>query len=258
MPNFAANLTMLFTEHEPRDRFAAAAAAGFTAVEMQSPQDIGSPAEVATLVSDAGLRMVQLNIRPGDLGSGEPMLTANPHEVDAFAREIATAAEYAGPLGVDVVTVHGGDRVDGTGFAQQIQTLTANLHAAADVMAPHDVTVVLEVLNSHDRPSALLATQADAAKVLAGVDRPNVGLQFDIYHAARMGDDPVETLQQHAAIVRHIQFADTPGRHEPGAGTLGFDEIFAAIDHLGYDGWVSAEYRPSAATTASLAWLAAG
>lgn len=255
MPNFAANLTMLFTEHEPGERFAAAAAAGFSAVEMQSPQDIGPPAQVAELVADAGVRMVQLNIRPGDLGSGEPMLTAHPSQVEAFAREIEIAAEYAAALGVDVVTVHGGDRVEGAGFAQQVQTLTANLHVAADAMAPLDVAVVLEVLNSHDRPQVLLATQADAAKVLAGVDRPNVGLQFDVYHAARMADDPVEALRRHASVLGHIQFADTPGRHEPGTGTLDFPAIFAAIDELGYDGWVSAEYRPSGATVDSLAWL---
>lgn len=255
MPNFAANLTMLFTEHEPHERFGAAAAAGFTAVEMQSPQDIGSPAEVATLVADAGVRMVQLNVWPGDLGSGEPMLTAHPHQVEAFARQIEIAAEYAATLGVDVVTVHGGDRVEGAGFAQQVQTLTANLHAAADAMAPHDVTVVLEVLNSDDRPQALLATQDDAAKVLAGVDRANVGLQFDVYHAARMGDDPVDALHRHASILGHIQFADTPDRHEPGTGTLDFAAIFSAIDELGYSGWVSAEYRPSGPTVDSLAWL---
>jgi len=255
MPNFAANLTMLFAEHEPPARFAAAAAAGFTAVEMQAPQQIGSPAEVAQLVRDSGVRMVQLNVWPGDLGSGAPMLTADPARVDAFADEIATAATYAVALDVDVVTVHGGDRIEGFGFAQQIQTLTANLHAAADAMAPHDVTVVLEVLNRHDRSQVLLATQDDAAKVLAGVDRPNVGLQLDVFHTARMGDDPIEMLQRHASIVRHIQFADVPGRNEPGTGTLDFGAIFAAIDASAYDGWVSAEYRPSGSTVESLAWL---
>ena len=63
-------------------------------------------------------------------------------------------------------------------------------------------------------------------------------------------------LAELAPRIRHIQFADAPGRGEPGTGRLDFAAIFERIDAIGYRGRVSAEYRPTRPTGATLSWLA--
>ena len=55
--------------------------------------------------------------------------------------------------------------------------------------------------------------------------------------------------------IGHVQFADNPGRHEPGTGEINIANIFKALDDIGYDGWVGAEYVPSGRTEDSLAWF---
>ncbi len=71
-----------------------------------------------------------------------------------------------------------------------------------------------------------------------------------------MEGDLVPTLAELLPHVGHIQFADTPGRHEPGTGEINFPFVFEALDEMGYDGWVGAEYAPSRRTEETLGWLA--
>ncbi len=112
--------------------------------------------------------------------------------------------------------------------------------------------LVLEPINTHDVPGFFVPRQALAAAILAEVDEPNAGLQCDLYHTAMMDDDPAAILEAHREVIRHIQFADAPGRHEPGTGRLDFARLFPLIDALGYAGWVSAEYKPSRRTEDTL------
>ena len=114
---------------------------------------------------------------------------------------------------------------------------------------------MIEPLNSVDAPGFLLPRSPDVASVIADLAEPNVGLQCDIYHTAMMKDDPAAILQLLRPVIRHIQFADAPGRGEPGTGRIDFPPLFALLDRLGYDGWVSAEYKPSRRTEETLGWL---
>ena len=60
MPRFAANLGHLFTERPLMERFGAAAAAGFTAVELQFPYDI-APSAVKAELEKHGLTQLGVN-----------------------------------------------------------------------------------------------------------------------------------------------------------------------------------------------------
>ena len=80
-------------------------------------------------------------------------------------------------------------------------------------------------------------------------------MQFDVFHMTRMGEDVEAALREHIDVIAHVQIADHPGRGEPGSGSIDFDALFALLDELGYDGWVSAEYRPTGRTEDSLEWL---
>jgi len=252
MPRFAANLGYLFPEHDFLDRFAAAREAGFRAVEFAAPYP-HAPREIAARLRDNGLECILFNLPmgpPGAFGIG-----CRPERVAEFDEGVERALEYAAALGTRRINCISGTATDSDDRVLCERTLVANLRHAAERLALAGIELVIEPINSHDVPGFFVPTVARAAQVIEEVGAPNFGLQCDLYHTAMMGDDPSSILSAHRGIIRHIQFADVPGRHEPGTGTLDFAQLFAKIDRLGYEGWVSAEYRPSKATRETLHWF---
>jgi hydroxypyruvate isomerase len=251
MPRIAANISMLFRECAMLDRFEAARAAGFDGVEMQFPY--AEPADaLARAAKTAGMPVVLINApvsREFPLGvAGRPEMRAS------FRSQLAQIAEYAEALNVRFVHVTAGQITSIDDRERCRCTYVENLLLAAEALAPRGISVLVEPLNVHDVPNYLVGTLADA-KVIIDRCRGRVGLQFDLYHVARMGLDPVAELKSSLPLVRHIQFADAPGRHEPGTGHVAFGAALAVLDAGGYEGWLSAEYIPLAPTVAGLSWL---
>jgi hydroxypyruvate isomerase len=254
MPRFAANLGFLFPEHDFLDRFAAAREAGFAAVEFAAPYP--HPArEIATRLRDNGLECILFNLpmgAPGTFGLG-----CRPERVAEFNEGVERALEYAAELGTRRINCISGTVADGEDRTLCEGTLVANLRHAAERLCAAGIELVIEPINSRDVPGFFVPTVARAAQVIGAVGAPGLGLQCDLYHTAMMGDEPSSILSTHRGIIRHIQFADVPGRHEPGTGMLDFAHLFGTIDRIGYAGWVSAEYRPSRATRQTLHWFPA-
>ena len=115
--------------------------------------------------------------------------------------------------------------------------------------------MLVEPLNDRDNPAYFLTGSAQAADLILEVGAPNLFLQYDVYHMQRMEGDLATTLRARLPLIRHIQVADVPGRHQPGTGEIRFPYLFGLLDELGYDGWIGCEYVPTGATAASLAWL---
>lgn len=250
---FGANISMMFTEVPLLDRFARARAAGFEAVEMQFPYDEADADALADAARDAGVAVALVNVPV--IVPDEPMLSSAPGQEARFRDAAATAKRYVAALGCEKVNVLPGDRIKSAAREAQIAVYRANLAHAADEMAEVGARVVCEPINTVDRPSMLIARADEMAEVLEGLGRDDVGIQFDIYHVAMMGERPAETFARHERRVGHVQFADAPGRHQPGTGAVDFAEIFAAIDASAYDGWLNAEYAPDGVTEDGLAWL---
>lgn len=255
MPRFAANLGFLFAELPFERRFGAAAAAGFAAVEFAQPYD-REPREIAELLEANALAMVLFNLPMGDKAAGDFGIACLPGREDEFREGVASAIAYARALGNERVNCIAGKAPAGADPALVRATLLANLRHAAVEFARAGLTLLVEPINSLDVPGFCLARQAEGAALLAELAAENAGLQYDIYHAAMMGDDPVEGLARFAPVIRHVQFADAPGRHEPGTGRVDIAGCFRCLDAMGYAGWVAAEYRPKGPTAESLAWLA--
>lgn len=255
MPRFAANLGFLFPEHDFLDRFAAAREAGFQAVEFASPYQ-HAPQELASRLHDNGLQSILFNLPMGQPGKTPAFgVACRPERVAEFRDGVERALEYAGLLGTRRINCISGTTVEGEDRALCERTLLDNLRHAAGRLGAAGIEMAIEPINSHDVPGFFVPTAARAAHVIEQVGAASLGLQGDLYHTAMMGDDPSAILAAHRGIIRHIQFADVPGRHEPGTGKLDFAQLFATIDRLGYDGWVSAEYRPSKATRETLHWF---
>jgi hydroxypyruvate isomerase len=255
MPRFAANLGFLFPEVPLAERFGAAAAAGFAAVEFAQPWELEAR-EIAELLEANGLEMILFNLPMGDKSAGDFGIACLPGREDEFREGVARAIAYAGVLGNERVNCIAGKAPAGADAAALRATLLANLRYAAREMGRAGLTLVLEPINTVDVPGFVVARPAEAAALLADAGEPNTGLQYDIYHAAMMGEDPVEGLARFAPVIRHVQFADAPGRHEPGTGRVDIAACFARLDALGYAGWTAAEYRPTKATVETLGWLA--
>lgn len=256
MLRFAANLGFLFPEHPFLDRFAAARDAGFAAVEFAAPY-AHQPGEIAARLRDHGLECVLFNLPYGaDARSPLESVACDPAATAQFRSGVERALEYARALGNRRINCIAGAPPAGVEPRRCEAALVENLRYAAAELAREGITLLLEPINTRDMPGFLVATAASAAALIARAGVPNLALQCDLYHAAMMGEDPSSTLAAHRGIIRHIQFADVPGRGEPGSGTLDFRQHFETVARIAYEGWVAAEYRPTRATHETLHWLA--
>ncbi|WP_017937965.1 hydroxypyruvate isomerase [Zestomonas thermotolerans] len=254
MPRFCANLSMLFTEVDFLERFAAAAQAGFSGVEYLFPYDY--PAEELKARLDAnGLTQVLFNLPAGDWAAGERGIACHPERVEEFRQGVEQAIAYARVLGNTQVNCLAGIRPQGHDCASVRQTFVDNLRYAADRLEAAGITLVMEMINTRDIPGFYLNNTAQALELRAAVGSANLQLQYDIYHMQIMEGDLARTLEDNLAVIRHVQLADNPGRHEPGTGEINYRFLFEHLDRIGYAGWVGCEYKPLTTTEAGLGWL---
>ena len=253
MPRFAANLSMLFTEHNFLDRFAAARAAGFDAVEFLFPYEY-EPDEIARRLDDNGLRLVLHNLPAGDWDRGDRGCACDPRRISEFRAAAQTALRYATALEVPHVHCMAGIVPRGLDLRRAREAYLVNLQYAADLFAPHGIGVLIEPINEFDMPGYFLQGSAQALDIITAAGHANLFLQYDIYHLHRMGEPVAQTLRDCLPSIRHIQIADAPGRHEPGTGEIDYPALFALLDEVGYDGWLGCEYRPRGDTLAGLDW----
>jgi hydroxypyruvate isomerase len=257
MPHFAANLSMMYTEHGFIDRFAAAAADGFDAVEYLFPYAVPA-AELAARLQDNGLAQALFNAPPGDWDAGDRGIACLPDRVDEFRRGfVEQALPYAEVLGCRRVHVMAGLAPAGAPREALQACYEANLAWAAAQAAPHAVAVLIEPINGRDMPGFFLNRQADAHAVVQRVGAANLQVQMDLYHCQIVEGDLAMKLREYVPTQRvgHLQIAGVPERHEPDAGEIHHPYLFDLIDALGYAGFVGCEYRPRAGTSAGLGWL---
>jgi len=188
--------------------------------------------------------------------AGEAGFAALPARVAPFRASVGEALRYAKTLNCRRIHVLSGKWTgDEPDDSRSLDTLVSNLQWAADEAARSGVTLLLEPLNRHDMPRYALPTPELAADVIARVGRPNVGLQFDMYHWQIMGGDLTRRLRAFGPLIRHAQISCVPGRGEPDLGEVNLEFVLRTLASIGYTGWVSGEYRPLGATLDSLRWL---
>ena len=281
MPRFAANLSMMYTEFDFLDRFAAAAADGFDAVEYLFPYAFDA-AVLAEHLRANGLAQALFNAPPGHFEAGERGLACLPDRVQEFRQGfVELALPYAQALGCQRVHVMAGLAPAGAPREALTACYLSNLAWAADQAARQGVTVLIEPINTRDIPGYFLNRQAEAHAVVQQLAAPNLQVQMDLYHcqivegdlamklrqylpgavAGDLADDAANDVAHVTSRVGHIQIAGVPDRHEPDLGELNHPYLLDLIDALGYTGFVGCEYRPRntgpGGTSAGLGWLRA-
>lgn len=254
MPKFAANLTMMFNEVPFLQRFAAAAEAGFTAVEFLFPYEHAAE-DIARALKDNGLQNVLFNMPPGDWAGGERGMASLPGRESEFREGIAKAIGYARILGTPRLHVMagllpaGGDR----GIARA--TYIDNLRHACAEAARHGIMILIEPINTRDIPGYFLNTQAEAHAIREEIGADNLKVQMDFYHVQIVEGDIAMKVRRHLPHIGHIQIAGVPERNEPDTGEINYPYLFKLLDEIGYDGWLGCEYRPAGGTVDGLGWF---
>jgi hydroxypyruvate isomerase len=254
MPRFAANLSMMFNEVPFLDRFKAAADAGFTAVEYLFPYDYPAE-EIRKHLDDAGLQQALFNMPPGEWDAGARGLAALADRRDEFRASVSKAIEYAKVIGTPLLHMMAG--MADANDPQALATYRDSMKFAADKAGEAGVAVVIEPINGRDMPGYFLNDFDRALDFVKEVDRPELRLQFDIYHRQIMHGDVIMGLRAMMPWIAHVQTASVPLRNEPGTGELNDAAIFAELDKLGYAGFVGCEYRPAGRTEDGLGWMKA-
>ena len=254
MPKFSANLSMLYQEHAFLDRFAAAAADGFRAVEYLGPY-VEPKEKVAETLQQHGLTQALFNVPSGDWAAGERGIACLPARAEEFRTGVLQALDYAAALNCDRVNVISGLVPQGVGSDFLEPVLVENLRWAAPRCADAGVRLLIEPINLRDIPNFFLSTTDHAERILDRVGQDNLYIQYDFYHMQVMQGDLVPTYERLRDRIGHVQVADNPGRGEPGTGEINYGFVLSELDRLGYDGWVGCEYKPQATTSAGLDWM---
>jgi hydroxypyruvate isomerase len=251
MPRFSVHLDYLFTDRPLLERIDAAAAAGFKAVECRFPDNV--PADQFKRALERN-HVQALGINTPTGGAGEFGFCAVPGRQDDWKKTFAEALDYVTAVGASAIHCLAG-KVDRAARAKAETVFVENLKYAADLAADKNVKLYIEPINPRDQPGYFLYQVEQAADAIAKVDRPNVWLQYDLYHVQIVGGDLIRRFETHQKIIGHVQCSQVPVRHEPdGDGEINYPFVFSEIDRLGYQGWIGAEYRPRGRTEDGLAW----
>ncbi len=254
MLQFTANLSVLFTELDFLDRFKAAKKCGFKAVEIQFPYSF--PAlEIKQALQENQLNLVLFNINADDLLQGGEGLAAVPEKKEVFNASVQQCKSYATILQPEAINVLPGRCNDSKRSTEYLTTFIDNLTLTLDTFSPLGIKTVFEAINTQDMPKFIIHNGQQMIDIVEQINHPMLFLQYDIYHMQMMNEKIVQFINQYSHKIGHIQFADSPGRGQPGTGSINYQQIFTRISESNYSGWVGAEYIPVGTTEHSLDWM---
>lgn len=252
MPKFAANISTMYKEFQIPDRFAAAAAHGFSAVEFLNPYPFAID-DIRSWLQQANLDLILINTRPGLQGEKAFGLAALPGREQDFRQVFSEAHDYATALGANMIHVLAGVVRD-LDEAEVKNTFQQNINWAAETAAKSGINIMLEPLNQTDVPGYLYTSSAAVADLIDDLALPNIFLQYDFYHMQIMEGNLAANMEKHLDKIGHVQFSSLPGRHEPQFGEVDVHRLFEFLDAVGYAGWVGCEYTAKTTTAEGLTW----
>jgi len=249
-----ANLSMLYTDKPMLQRFDAASSYGFSGVEVQFPYEWSSE-QLKYAADEAQVQIHLINLPAADLLDGGRGLSCHYDLQNEFRRACAKALEYAVVLGAKKVNVLAGNLQPNDKKADCLACYIENITYAAELFMSEGIEVCFEAINNLDMPDYLYSGFSEMLDIYHRVSHPNAGMQYDIYHMARMGEDIPYQLMTYADHIGHIQFADCPGRGAPNSGELPLGEYFQLIENSSYIGAVAAEYKTVGDSDTDYSWL---
>jgi hydroxypyruvate isomerase len=254
MLRFNINLSMTLTDVPFIERFGRAAELGFGAVEFFWPEEDSLDA-VAQALDATGVEVALINMNAGNMATGDRGFLSWPDRREWWQAAMREAIDFARRIGCPNVHTVAGTRIPDVEPQTQIDCAVENLRWAVPHLEEAGVTALVEALNAYDNPTFLVTRLDEMLDICRRVDSPHMRIQYDVFHMQRMEGNLIHSIQQHLAVIGHVQIADAPDRHEPGTGEINYRNVLAALDEAGYTGYIGLEYRPRTSVEESLAWL---
>ena len=210
--------------------------AGFEGVEIPIfDREVDKYAELGARLDALGLERIAVSARGPDddptAPDAAPAIAATKANLDSAAALGATL--ICGPLGAPLGVFSGAPPT-----AEEKARSVAYLREVAPYAEERGVTIALEYLNRFEM--YLTNTAADLAALVREVDHPRVRMMYDTFHAHIEEKDPRTALRDCADVLVHVHVSEND-RSTPGAGQVAWDETFAGLDEIGYDGWIVIE-----------------
>tara|TARA_B100001559_G_C16423224_1_gene586089 strand:+ start:186 stop:971 length:786 start_codon:yes stop_codon:yes gene_type:complete len=254
MLKFSANISLLYTDLPVLDRIKAAADDGFTAFEIHFPYEVPID-DLSKAINLAKIKLALFNFPAGDFSDGGPGIACLAERESHFRAAVAEAKIYAEALNPYCINILAGIPPKHIDKEVSKKIFINNLEYASNRFINIKSKILIEPINIYDRPNFLINRTKEAVQIIKDLGCANLKVLFDIYHMQRMGEDIFNSLTKYIDFIGHIQFADFPGRNEPGTGIIGFDEIFKILNKINYSHYLGAEYNPFNSTHESLSWL---
>lgn len=252
---FHPNISILYPDVSFREGLERTVAAGFGSCEFWWP--LGEEIDaVVEAIRATGLAVELFNFYAGNLAQGDRGFLSDPDRQELFLQNVPVALDLARRIGATKLNALVGHRLASLPLEKQIALARENIRWSADQAARIGATILIEAINTFENGPYLLPTTAEVARFIESVGRPNVKIQYDVYHMQRMEGNLVSTLEEHIAQIGHIQIADSPNRSQPGTGEINFPFVLTAIANLGDAGSIGLEYKPwHASAEGSMEWL---
>lgn len=245
---FAACIEWMFTNgnDDLASRIRAAHAAGVPGVEFHLWREKDLDA-IERALDDTGVRLVSFCVEPR-------CSLVDPADHDKVLAAVADAIPVAQRFsGAGMVVASGFTRPD-VPAQEQFDAAVSVLRRAAEMAHAAGTVLWLEpVYMLLHGQRMFVDTIGRGLDIVAAVDSPGLRLLADVYHAAQTNEDVAEAIGDRMRYVAHVQVADTPGRHEPGTGTIAWPVVMDVLRAKGYDGLIGLEYFPSVDDAGSLA-----
>ncbi len=235
---FAVNVEMWWRKLPFLDRLEAAAKLGFPAVEFWPWRGKNTNA-IADTCERLGLEVAQFTawgFKPG---------LNDPKNHNRFVEEIEASCETAKQLHCKLMTVVGGDDIQGLSQEQMHENIVDGLNKAAPIAEKHQITLILEPMNIRvDHKGHCLYGSAPTVRIINAVGSKFVKINYDLYHMQITEGDLCGHLRESKDAIGYVQLADHPGRNEPGTGEIHYPRVLKEVKAIGYTGLVGLECRP--------------
>lgn len=112
------------------------------------------------------------------------------------------------------------------------------LHAAGEYAAQAEIVLAVEALNRFE--CYLCNTMEQLADLVKRADHANVRAMFDTHHANIEEKKIGEAIKTIAPVLAHVHISEND-RGTPGDGHIPWDETFASLASISYQGWLTIE-----------------
>lgn len=239
LKSFACNIEQWFRPMPFLDRILAAKELGFSAVEMWNPMAPGrgkTPETIAERIKEHGMLLTSYS--PQNVSLADP---SNEVKAMEWLDKVIKAGKI---LQVPNFNVTGHKLVEGLSVDQMVENYIKTLRKFVPILEAEGAVATIEPLNPFNHKGNFIYGHEPALTICREVDSPNVKLNWDFFHMQRINGNLITNLENGFDQVAYIQFADSPGRNQPGTGEVAYGNVFTKLRELGYHGYIGSEFFP--------------